>query len=571
MILTRRIFRTGLECKRKLVYRRDHYPSEKKIPHEGFFALAPWARTLFPDGYQPDQDPGLCRQLIDRALTGREQVTFFSPVLTAGGCLSHPEILSAGSGRITLYHLTEKTISTLEEVDPVTASARFVKAEWRDILRDAAYDLAVAGLLFPDSPLSVRFVMPDRSRQTENDPGSSDPHDTAGAMADFLVIRELDDAVLPLVEETSRRMLRMAAILQGGETEPKRGLHCRHCEYNRTGPEHPRSGFDLCWNLPEQKEPEILWLSHVAQVDEVSGGMITRLIHNGLRHFTDIPREELGSNLDTKQGQQISGEQEGLNPGWIKATAALEYPLWFLDFEIARTALPLHRGMKPFDRLLFEWSCHKIESPGAEPVPFVWLNTEPGVPNRQFAESLKETLGETGSIITWSRFENSQIHYLADTLRDESLVKDPLAEWLAGYHRRSFDMEEWTRRFYHHPEARGRTSLKSVLAAALSRSCPKKARPLLFTRGLLKNNLQGGLVNPYDLLEGSEAVRGGTGAVSAYLDMVYGAGRQNPALKNRLKTALEEYCLLDTLAMVMLWYRWIDLSEGLLDKPALQN
>lgn len=563
MMLTRKLYLRGLGCRRKIAHYREHFPFERAHPHESDFALRPWARTLFPGGFIPDHDHKFCQKLINRALSENSDLILFTPLLQTEGILCQPEILAAGNGHLTLFHLSDKSIDTRDELaNPVSYAARFTKSEWRDTHRTAAFDAALLGQLFPETPLSIHYILPDRSVHTANDPASGDPRNPGMQQADFLVQRPVDDHVLPLVPETLEKMRDMVRILSGDETSPRRGLHCRFCEFRITDSNHNRSGFDYCWDIPEKREPEILWLSHVAHVDDVSGGVITRLIRSNYRHFTDLPRDELKENLDLKHHLQIDGSTEWISPEFPKESQKVRYPLHFVDFEIARTALPLHRGMVPYDRILFEWSCHRVDYPGASPVHSLWLNTERAVPNRLFAETLMRDLGETGSIMTWSQFENSQIRYLEDQLESDPSAAD-LVQKLRTFHNRSLDMEEWTRRFYHHPEARGRTSLKTVLSAVLSESLPNEGKEWLKELGLYQPNNRGGAHNPYELQQGQQSVKGGTGAVSAYLNMLYGSGQDDPDLCEQLAQALKEYCRLDTLALVLIWHHWQRLTENL--------
>ncbi|MGB0387120.1 MAG: DUF2779 domain-containing protein, partial [Ardenticatenaceae bacterium] len=51
-------------------------------------------------------------------------------------------------------------------------------------------------------------------------------------------------------------------------------------------------------------------------------------------------------------------------------------------------------------------------------------------------------------------------------------------------------------------------------------------------------------------------VNQGAGPVRAYQAMLYGAGRYNPQVRQQWKQLLLQYCKLDTLAMVMLWWHW---------------
>ena len=48
----------------------------------------------------------------------------------------------------------------------------------------------------------------------------------------------------------------------------------------------------------------------------------------------------------------------------------------------------------------------------------------------------------------------------------------------------------------------------------------------------------------------------GTGAMRAYFEMMFGQFSSDPAIKERWKQSLLNYCKLDTLSMVIIWYHW---------------
>jgi hypothetical protein len=53
-----------------------------------------------------------------------------------------------------------------------------------------------------------------------------------------------------------------------------------------------------------------------------------------------------------------------------------------------------------------------------------------------------------------------------------------------------------------------------------------------------------------------QSVQEGTGAILAYNEMMYGAAREDAKAKDSWARLLEQYCELDTLAMVLIWEYW---------------
>jgi hypothetical protein len=91
----------------------------------------------------------------------------------------------------------------------------------------------------------------------------------------------------------------------------------------------------------------------------------------------------------------------------------LEYPIYFADFETVNSAIPRFPGMRPYDRVPFQWSAHALREPGAEPEHFEFLTTDANDPRREFISALCAALGATGNILVYSSFESQPLSELA--------------------------------------------------------------------------------------------------------------------------------------------------------------
>ena len=103
----------------------------------------------------------------------------------------------------------------------------------------------------------------------------------------------------------------------------------------------------------------------------------------------------------------------------------------------------------------------------------------------------------------------------------------------------------------------GRTSIKVVLDAVwqADEQVREQAPQYLKREGDV-------WLSPYEALppfvvNGREVdVREGTAAIRAYQAMLYGAERDDPAAQEQYRRLLLQYCELDTLAMVLIWWHW---------------
>ena len=93
----------------------------------------------------------------------------------------------------------------------------------------------------------------------------------------------------------------------------------------------------------------------------------------------DFPIEELGEKARA-QRQKIQIKYTLENKEWINENLkneldSLAYPLHFIDFETTMTALPFHKGMRPYEVVNFQWSCHTIKKVGDKPVHSEWIKS----------------------------------------------------------------------------------------------------------------------------------------------------------------------------------------------------
>jgi len=236
------------------------------------------------------------------------------------------------------------------------------------------------------------------------------------------------------------------------------------------------------------------------------------LLDEGLFAITAVPDDRLTPRQRIQKRTVATGKPH-IEPDALRAWLdELIYPLYHLDFETMNPALPPFAGVRPYQRIPFQFSLHIQDTPGAEPRHIEFLVRTAADPRPELVTAL-HIIGDEGTILAWNAgFEKGVLNDLAELYPAE-------AEWLAGLNERMADLIVPFRRFwYHHPEQRGSCSLKAVLPAVTS---------------LGYDNL--------NIADGNHAAR-------AYTDALYG-GRES-AERERVLSQLLAYCKLDTLAMV---------------------
>jgi hypothetical protein len=266
------------------------------------------------------------------------------------------------------------------------------------------------------------------------------------------------------------------------------------------------------------------------------------------------------------------------DPGW---------PLHFVDFEACDIALPHHAGLRPYEHVAFQWSCHTVDAAG-QLTHAEWLNAGRDFPNFAFARTLRERLGEAGTVYTWSHYEQVTLRGVLRQI-GEWTRRDPaeavrvaglpdvaalheLAAWLdrllgpedqdgRRHSPRIRDLHELARQHYFHPRMGGRTSIKVVLPAVWESDAALRQHPWFAAYNQV--DAAGRPLDPYETLpamplggDGDDAVREGTGAIRVYQDLLF-ASNCTPKEQESRRQLLLQYCRLDTAAMAMIWRHWL--------------
>ena len=270
-------------------------------------------------------------------------------------------------------------------------------------------------------------------------------------------------------------------------TEPQVCPFLAHCAGAHPEPEHP-----------------------VSDLPRLTRTLRQALLAADLTSILDLPRDLPLSTLQRRVRDCVQADRAWVSEGLAPALAAFSHPIHYLDFETYAPAIPRYAGMRPFQRVPFQWSCHHEDREGAC-THSEFLPEDGQDPREAFALSMLATLGDEGSICVYSGFEGSVIRELAAQLPE-------LAEPLLALLERLVDLLDVVRSHYYHPDLHGSFSIKRVL--------PVLAPALDY---------------------GALAIRQGQMASLAFLELIASG---DPVRKAELRRDLLDYCGMDTLAMV---------------------
>ena len=267
------------------------------------------------------------------------------------------------------------------------------------------------------------------------------------------------------------------------------------------------------------------WLEVYKNIKPIEDGSIYELCRintdnirlfeeEGITKLKDIPLSLVDSKYQRRQLEALAKGEPIYNKEKIKKfLSKLEYPLYFFDYETLSSCVPYFDGTKPYQQIPFQYSLHVLSSPGGELEHMGYLQADNSNPARPLSETLRGHIGKTGSVIAWNMsFEKSCNTALG-------IMDSEFEEFYKDINVRMADlMIPFSKGYYVDANFGGSASIKNVL-------------PVLVPELSYKN---------LGIQEGGNAQR-------SWMDAVL-YGKRND--KEEVLNNLEEYCKLDTLAMV---------------------
>lgn len=409
---------------------------------------------------------------------------------------------------------------------------------------------------------------------------------------------------------------------KGQRIAPELDAKCKGCEFRVSSESSKKSGFKECWatklSPSELDGPFVfdIWNFRKAEAMITDKRPLMRQVKKD-----DIKPEgddKPGISASERQWIQVELAQKGTQKPYVDRDGlrgeilSWQFPYHFIDFETTMAALPFNAGRRPYEQIAFQFSHHVAHADGRIEHAGQYINEKRGeFPNFDFLRALKAQLEkDSGTIFRYSNHENTVLCQILEQLNN-SKEKDrvELITWIKTVTRSSSSMdEEWEgpramvdmwevlKRHYYHPLTNGSNSIKKVLPAILAESqllqekyqqsiygVASGIRSLNFSSwAWLKKDERGNVVDPYKqlpkifegidvdkldftLMAGDELADGGA-AMTAYAKMQF--SEMSAEERTALKTSLLKYCELDTLAMVMLYEHWADVTGVLSRKRA---
>lgn len=399
---------------------------------------------------------------------------------------------------------------------------------------------------------------------------------------------------------------------------PVRFSNCKFCEFRTSSEEEQKglqSGFKECWSEQKGFTEDHFKKPMTFEIWNFRKG--EKLFENyGKIFFEDLVEDDVNVKVEAgkispseRQWIQIEKSVQKDNSIYLlKEELKLEmnswnYPLHFIDFETSTVALPFHKDRKPYEQVAFQFSHHKVTANGTIEHASEYINFEAGkFPNFDFIRALKKSLcNDNGTIFKYASHENNIVNAIYEQLLDSNesdrlelqefiqeishSKSDSVIKWKGE--RDMVDLCEVVKKFYYNPLTKGSNSIKQVLPAVLNTSHflkEKYAQPI-GSIGVGSLNFDSShiwlkkendiILSPYKtlppLFDGwteeqldttiseLEGVDNGGAALTAYGKLQYTDMSEDERIA--LRNALLKYCELDTLAMVMIYEHFKEITE----------
>ena len=415
-----------------------------------------------------------------------------------GGPYEYQTTIESQDGLLARADLIERLDDGQIDLFEVKASTSVKVSSDTNHVVDAAFQTLVA----ERSGASVRkafivHVNGDYVREGDVDPRG------------LLRIVEVTEEVRALRPKLEAEVVKALALVSE-ETIDENGCSCRFIGSR----EKQCAAFDYF-------NPDVPDLS-IYLLPRVSKTVLEKFVGEDRLALTDLDVSEV-TNLQKPVLMAAKTGQPQVNKKLIaKFLNALEWPLYFYDYETFKSAIPIADGFSPHEQIPVQYSLHVLEENG-KLTHREFLSDRPGM-QRELVEQLANDIGDVGSLVSWNKqFEIGCNKCLAKMFPD-------YAEFLDALNERTVDLMTVFKAAYVDIGFKGSTSIKKVLPVL----CP-------------------------DLKYNEDAVHDGGGAMAAWLALVE---TKDAKERNRIDAELREYCKLDTLAMVEIYRFLVSIVDG---------
>lgn len=263
----------------------------------------------------------------------------------------------------------------------------------------------------------------------------------------LFTIANVDEEIEGVLSEV-KKDIEIAKEYLGQEKEPGGPCCCiykgrsKHCTtFKHSNPTIPSYGVHDISNIGKSKKKlEQLIESNIFELLEIGDSV----------KLSDAQQNQILAHTSDRVMIDLESIKEELD--------ALQYPLYFFDYETFPSAIPLFVSYSPYDQIPFQYSLHILDSPDSELRHVDFLYTKTDDPQASLAQSLRSHIGPSGSVIVWHKtFEIGRNKEIGRRLPE-------YAEFFESINARIYDLKDiFSKQYYVHKDFKGKCSIKKVL------------------------------------------------------------------------------------------------------------
>ncbi|WP_206423418.1 DUF2779 domain-containing protein [Aliarcobacter butzleri] len=486
MNLSKSLYTKGIQCP-KALWLKKYKPRVLTPPDESALAVfdtgnivGDFACQLFPDGkevpYSKNYDEMITttKQWLDEKVE-----TIYEATFNYDGILMMVDILKVEDDGVSIYEVKSST-------------------EVKDIY---LYDISIQYYVLKNLGFKIKSA---NVIHINNDYIRDDNLD----INQLFKIVDVTNNVKSMQSNIPNILKEFETYLEDRENEPNIdiGKHCNNpyiCDAK-----------EYCWKIqrqiPDYSIFNIFNLGSKKQIELYSRGIIS---------IDDVPHDFDMTSIQAQAVENYKSKITYIDIENIKSfLQTLTYPIYHLDFETYQQAIPLYKGLKPFEQIPFQYSLHIEYEDGKKNkiLEHKEYLAQDSVDSRyELALRLCEDIPKDVTVLAYNMsFEKGVIKRLA-TLFEE------FSEHLLSINENMQDlMVPFQKKWYVTPHMNGSYSIKYVLPALVPEF--EKAYKEL------------------------DDVQNGSQAMNAFANL----SKLSEEEKQKLRKSLLEYCKLDTLAMV---------------------
>lgn len=425
-VLSKRLVLQGLQCHKQL-WLSKHNPELAAEPSEFNQSIIDqgnlvetYARQCYPDGHLIAMDRSDMQKAIalTQAAVKEGKNVIFQGTAAHDGVTIRADILKRVNGKWDLIEVKSSSKNKPEHQPDIAV-------QW--------YVLEGSGI-----KLNRAYLMIINTEYVRN--GDLD-------LSQLFKMVDMTDAIQEVLPEMPRIVITLKEVMKQADCPViDIGEHCEDpnaCNFK-----------GHCWaDVPEYS---------VFNIARLSWKKKSALRSMGIMRVADVPDD---FDLSDIQRLQVTVEKTSaihIDRSTIRRLLSkLKEPLYFLDFETISPAIPPYDGLKPYQKLAFQFSLRIQDGGSSKSVDFLGDGKED--PREDMARLLCENIGPEGSVLAYNaKFEGAIL---------DSLAKDcpKYAAQLTSIRERIWDlMEPFDRRYYVHHRFNGSASIKFVLPALVS-------------------------------------------------------------------------------------------------------